>query len=276
VIPVRNRFEFLSETISSVFCQTRLPDEVLIVDDGSTIPVESYLAENPPPGLVRILRIDRSRNCGGARNYGWRHAQGDLIVFNDSDDLWEPDKIRLQAEYLESHPEVDGVYGPMEAFFPDGSTQPWAHDRPPVVDLRSALLDANLSLQTLMIRRRALETLGGFDETLPNLSDQAFTIEIGRAGLQVVFLPTPVVTRLRRNNQNMTRNTIQYFICACKIALRYRQVSARVFGPGSVLIHLSRALRHFGTKTYCMGLPTRIVGSVLEFLSPRSRMPRHS
>jgi hypothetical protein len=53
-------------------------------------------------------------------------------------------------------------------------------------------------------------------------------------------------------------------------------VSARVFGPGSVLIHLSRALRHFGTKTYCMGLPTRIVGSVLEFLSPRSRMPRHS
>ncbi len=274
VIPVHNRFEYLNETIASVFAQTRVPDEVLIVDDCSTIPVEAFLAKNPPPGPVRVVRTDRSRNCGGARNCGWRLAQGDLIAFNDSDDLWEPDKIRLQAEYMESHPEVDGVYGPMMAFYPDGRTQPWAHDRPPVVDIPSALLDANMTTQTLMIRRRALVTLGGFDETLTNLSDQVFSIETGRAGLRVVFLPTPVVTRLRRNDKNMTRNTTRYFLCDCRIALRYRRLSAEFFGPGSVLVHLGRALRRFGAKKRGAGLPVRILASVLECLSPFSRMPR--
>jgi glycosyltransferase involved in cell wall biosynthesis len=274
VIPVHDRFEYLNEAIASVFAQTRVPDEVLIVDDGSTVPVESHFAQYPPPGPVRIVRIERSRNCGGARNCGWRLAQGDLIAFNDSDDLWEPDKIRLQAGYLESHLDVDGVYGPMVAFFPDGREQPWAHDRPPVVDIPSALLDANMTTQTLMIRRQALEQLGGFDETLTNLSDQVCSIEIGRTGLRVVFLPSPVVTRLRRNDQNITNNRTRYLLCACRIALRYRRISAEIFGPGSVRIHLSRALRQYGTKVRGMGLPTRILGSFLERLSPSSRMPR--
>jgi glycosyltransferase involved in cell wall biosynthesis len=248
-------------------------DEVLIVDDCSTVPVDDFFAQNPPPGPVKVVRTDRSRNVGGARNFGWTHAQGDLIAFNDSDDLWEPDKTRLQAEYLEAHPDVDGVYGPMVAFFPDGRTQPWAHDRPPLVDIPSALLDANMTTQTLMIRRRALELLGGFDETLAILEDQAFSIEIGRAGLRVVFLPSPVVTGLRRNNRNITCNTTRYLLCDCRLALRYRKISSEVFGPGSVRMHLSRALRRFGAKTRGMGLPTRALGSLLELTAPHSRMP---
>jgi glycosyltransferase involved in cell wall biosynthesis len=270
---VHNRFEYLNETLASIFAQTRMPDEVLIVDDCSTTPVEEYFAQNPPPGPVRVLHTDRSRNAGGARNFGWRRAQGDLIAFNDSDDLWEPDKIRLQAEYLESHAEADGVYGPMEAFFPDGRRQPWAHDRPPLVNISSALLDANMTIQTLMIRRGALETLGGFDETLAILEDQAFSIEIGRAGLRVVFLPSPVVTRYRRNDLNISRNAMRYFICNCRIALRYRHLSAEVFGAGSVRVHLGRAIRRFGATRRGLGLPTRILGLLLERSAPFSRMP---
>lgn len=49
VIPVHDRFECLGETIASVFAQTRVPDEVVIVDDCSRVPVEAFLAENPPP-----------------------------------------------------------------------------------------------------------------------------------------------------------------------------------------------------------------------------------
>ncbi|HEY1256813.1 MAG TPA: glycosyltransferase family A protein [Terracidiphilus sp.] len=274
VIPVHDRFEFLNETLASVFAQTRIPDEVLIVDDCSAIPVEEYLARNPPPGPVRIVHTGHSRNAGGARNFGWRHAQGDLIAFNDSDDLWEPDKIRLQAEYLDSHPEADGVYGPMEAFFPGGRTQPWAHDRPLQVDVPSALLDANMTIQTLMMRRKALEVLGGFDETLAILEDQAFSIEIGLAGLHVVFLPSPLVTRYRRNDLNISRNAVQYLICDCRVAIRYRRLSAEVFGAGSVRIHLSRAIRRFGVKKRGLGLFARVLGSLLESSAPSSKMPR--
>lgn len=274
VIPVRDRFEFLNETLVSVFSQTRVPDEVLVVDDCSAQPVQTHLAQHPPPGPVKILRTDKPRNAGGARNWGWRHATGDLIAFNDSDDLWEPDKTRLEAEYLEAHPEVDGVYGPMLAFYPDGRTEPWAYDRPPLVSVATALIDANITSQTLMIHRQALEKIRGFDETLAILEDQAFAIEIGRAGLRVVFLDSPPLTRLRRNDRNLTRNVAKSFLCDCRIAIRYRHLSAWTYGPGSVLVHLSRSLKRFGGRHSFLMLPTRLLSSVLEGLSPESRMPR--
>jgi alpha-1,6-rhamnosyltransferase len=274
VIPVHNRFEFLNQTLISVFSQSRIPDEVLIVDDCSAIPVEAHFAQSPPPGPVKILRTDRPRNASGARNWGWRHARGDLITFNDSDDLWEPDKTRMQAEYLEAHLEVDGVYGPMLAFYPDGRTQPWAHDRPSIVDAATALIDANMTVQTLMIRRRALERLGGFCEKLTILDDQAFAIEIGLAGMCVVFLDSFLVTRLRRNDSNFSRNATKYLLDDFRVALHYRSVSARIYGPGSVSVHLSRALKRFGRRKRYMGLPTRLLCRVLEALSPASRMPR--
>jgi glycosyltransferase involved in cell wall biosynthesis len=274
VIPVHNRFEFLNETLASVFSQTRVPDEVLIVDDCSDTPLETYLAQNPPPGPVKVFRTDRPRNVSGARNWGWRRAQGDLIAFNDSDDLWEPDKSRMQSEYLQEHTDVDGVYGPMLAFYPDGSTQPWAHDRPPSVDASTALIDANMTVQTLMIRRQALENLGGFDERLKILDDQAFAIEIGLHGLHVVFLDSPVVTRLRRNDRNFSSRAAKYFLDDCRVALGYRHVSTRIFGPGSVRVHLSRAIKRFGRKKRYMGLPTRLLGRLLEASAPASRMPR--
>lgn len=273
VIPVHNRFEFLNETLASVFAQTRKPDEVLIVDDCSKISVEEYFSKNPPPGPVRVVHTGRSRNAGGARNFGWLHAKGDLIAFNDSDDLWEPDKIRLQAEYLESHPQADGVYGPMVAFFSDGRTQPWAHDRPLQVNIPSALLGANMTIQTLMIRRRALEQVGGFDETLAILEDQAFSIEIARAGMRVVFLPESCVARHRRHDQNITRNAMQYFVCDCRIALRYRRLSAEIFGAGSVRVHISRALRRLDASSCGQGLLARLLVSLLERSAPCSRMP---
>jgi glycosyltransferase involved in cell wall biosynthesis len=274
VIPVRDRFEFLNETIASIYSQTRLPDEVLVVDDCSVTPLEEFFKENPPPGPVKVVRNERSRNVGGARNFGFKHASGDLIAFNDSDDLWEPDKVRLQAEYLESHPDVDGVYGPMMAFFPDGSTLPWAHDRPPVVDSASALLGANMTTQTLMIRRDAWERLGGFDETLTNLSDQVFSIEAGRAGLQIVFLSSIVVTRHRIHDNRLTCHQLKYFLCGCRIAIRYRHLSSEFFGPGSVRIHLSRILKQFGVKVRYLRFSTQVLGGVLCLTSPRSHMPR--
>jgi glycosyltransferase involved in cell wall biosynthesis len=274
IIPVHNRFEFLNETLVSVFSQTRVPDEVLLVDDCSSSSLEDFLARNPPPGPVKILHTDRQRNVGGARNWGWQRAQGDLIAFNDSDDLWELDKTRMQAGYLESHPELDGVYGPMVAFFPDGKTQPWAHDRPLVVDAATALTGAHMTTQTLMIRRQALEKLGGFDERLSILEDEVFSIETGRMGLRVVFLPSPVVTRLRRNDRNITRNTGEYLVCECQIALRYRRLSAETYGPGSVFVHVSRAVERFGARTRFMNLPAKAAGYILRALAPASRMPR--
>ena len=116
--------------------------------------------------------------------------------------------------------------------------------------------------------------LGGFDERFKILDDQVLAIEIGLRGLRVVFLDSPFMTRIRRNDNNFSRNAAKYFVDDCRVALRYRHVSAGIFGPGSVRVHLSRALKRFGRKKRYMGLPTRLLGSLLEVSAPASLMPR--
>ena len=102
-----------------------------------------------------------------------------------------------------------------------------------------------MTIQTLMIRRRALEQVGGFDETLAILEGaRPFRIEIARAGMRVVFLPESCVARHRRHDQNITRNAMQYFVCDCRIALRYRRLSAEIWGgvcEGSYKPHIKAA-----------------------------------
>lgn len=93
VVPTYNRAGWLPATVASVLQQTRPPDEVLVVDDGSTDDTEAVCRAFPPP--VRYLR-QRNAGVSAARNHGVREARGEWIAFLDSDDLWEPAKLEVQ------------------------------------------------------------------------------------------------------------------------------------------------------------------------------------
>lgn len=272
VIPVYNRFEYLGDCLDSVFRQTRVPDEVLIVDDCSTNSVADYLANTPYAGRVKVLRTDRNRRVSGARNWGWQHAQGDLIAFIDSDDIWEPHKTELQLHRLQEYPDAAGTYGAMTAFFPDGSSEPWAHDRPFQVTVRDALADQNISVQTLMIKRRILEEIGGFDENFGILDDQDIAIRLAQRGAPVLFFSDPPLARLRRNSQNYSGNPGRYFREDLLINRRYSSLMNQVYGPGSHRVHLARAVTRFGRRVRHLGLPSRVLAWMLAHSAPRSRM----
>ncbi len=273
VIPVYNRFEFLTECLDSIFGQTRVPDEVLVVDDCSTNSVHDYLAPTPFFSRIKILRTDRNRRVSGARNWGWRHAQGNLIAFIDSDDIWEPYKIERQLAQLASNPRASGVYGGMTAFFPDGSTQPWAHDRPPQVTVANALTDCNISVQTLLIKRQALDVIGGFDENFGILDDQDIAVRLALQGERILFFPEPPLTRLRRNSQNYSGNPGRYFKEDRAINKRYASFMQDIYGPGSHRVHLARAITRWGARVRHLGAPCRLAARLLKFSAPNSTMP---
>jgi glycosyltransferase involved in cell wall biosynthesis len=273
VIPVYNRFEYLGECLKSVFGQTRVPDEVLVIDDCSSNSVEEYLAGTPFGGRVTVLRTDRNRRVSGARNWGWRHATGAFIAFIDSDDVWEPFKTELQMQRMREHTEAAGTYGGMTAFFPDGHTQPWAHDRPPKVTVANALTDCNICAQTLLIRRQALESIGGFDESFGILDDQDIAIRLARHGQDILFFADPPLTRLRRNSQNYSGNARRYFEEELTINRRHSVLMDETYGPGSHRVHLARAITRFGRRVKHLGAPSRLVARLLVYSAPRSRMP---
>jgi GT2 family glycosyltransferase len=236
--------------------------------------VHEFLAGIGLAGAVRVLRTDRNRWPSGARNWGWRQSRGDLIAFLDSDDLWEPDKTRIQAEFLAANPGVDGVYGSMTAFWPDGRTEPWAEARAPMVESQHGLIDQNIYLQTLMIRRAALERIGGFDERYKILEDTDATIRMGQSGLKIAFFPDPPATRYRFHENNMSNESWRRLKEQSKIGYRHRMLCSQCYGSGSARVFLGRAIARFGWHTRHMGLPSRVLAKLLYVSAPFSRMPR--
>lgn len=117
VIPTYNRLGYLREALASVQAQTRAADEILVVDDGSSDGTEAAISALPPP-----VRYIRQKNAGpaAARNRGLREATGTWIAFLDSDDLWTPDKLAAQMEFLERNPGVDFLFAHMVNFGPHG------------------------------------------------------------------------------------------------------------------------------------------------------------
>lgn len=113
VIPAYNASATLSETLDSVAAQTLPPDEVIVVDDGSTDSTASIADEHRLQ--PRLINKPHS-GAAASMNLGVRIAAGECLAFLDADDLWSADKSRLQADYLAEHGEIDAVLGHFASF----------------------------------------------------------------------------------------------------------------------------------------------------------------
>jgi glycosyltransferase involved in cell wall biosynthesis len=117
VIPVHNGGRYLEEAIDSVVHQTCPPDEILVVDDGSTDGSAAIAAAYGD--RVRLIRQMR-RGPDGARNRGIVEARGELIAFLDADDRYRPEKLARQLACLDAEPAHDVCLCIAENFWEPG------------------------------------------------------------------------------------------------------------------------------------------------------------
>lgn len=101
IMPTYNCGRFISETINSVQAQTYQNWEILIVDDCSTDntpEVVSELIKHDP--RIKYYCLEKNSGAAIARNTALRLARGRWIAFLDSDDLWEPNKLKHQLKFM--------------------------------------------------------------------------------------------------------------------------------------------------------------------------------
>lgn len=113
VIPMYNASRFICETIQSVLNQSYTDYEIIVVDDGSTD--NSLASLDKYRGQIRIL----TKTNGGpasARNEGINAAGGEFIAFLDADDIWLPNKLAVQVEYMGGHPDIGFSYAQVRCF----------------------------------------------------------------------------------------------------------------------------------------------------------------
>lgn len=272
VVPVHNRFEYLIETLETVLNQSCPPTEVIVVDDGSRSPVSEFLADWPLRDRVKVVVNERALGVSGARNRGWQSATTDLVAFIDSDDLWMPSKLEAQLRHLAQNPEAHGVYTGMEAFYPDGSTEGWANNRPARLTTASALQGYTISVQSLLIRKDVLAAVGGFDGKYKILDDHDLSIRLPQAGFRIDFIGDQLV-RHRRHNANYSDNHRKYLRENLSLTRRYWDATNECYGPGAARVRVGVCIQHFADHVRFMGLPARTLTKLLAWSAPRSRMP---
>jgi glycosyltransferase involved in cell wall biosynthesis len=98
VVPTHNRVALLKRTLRSILGQNISDVEVIVVDDGSVDDIAAVVGDLDP--RIQVLRNRQPAGVSAARNRGIAAAQGEWIAFCDDDDLWAPDKLRLQLDAM--------------------------------------------------------------------------------------------------------------------------------------------------------------------------------
>jgi hypothetical protein len=200
MITTRGRPELVRETIAAVVGQDYPGDiDILVVHDQEA--ADEELARLGAPGRrIRVLANTGTPGLAGARNFGLGYLTSDYIATCDDDDLWHPEKLRLQITRLVNEPDLLAVGSGIRLLLPDEKTLDWPGRAERIgyeLLLRNRVKELHSS--TLVMRRDAFTKAGNYDEDMPYgyAEDYDWVLRMAKVGgLGLVIEP---LADIRRN-----------------------------------------------------------------------------
>lgn len=197
-IPAYNAAGFINASIESILSQTLMPDEILVIDDGShdeTVEIVSKYKE------MKLIQHDRNRGLAAARNTAVRAARNELVGSVDADCAAAPAWLEKLVPAFED-PKIAGAGGRLIEGFQDSLADRWrsVHMR---MDRGEQRIRNPMFLHGCngLYRKSALLGVGCYDEAMLTAGDDA---DIGRrlrsAGWELLHEPEASVTHLRRDS----------------------------------------------------------------------------
>jgi glycosyltransferase involved in cell wall biosynthesis len=198
IIPMYNGAPYIENAIRSVLAQTVQPDELLIVDDGSTDDGREVVRNFGQAHLTLLTKENGGQSS--ARNYGVRHSTSSLIAFLDQDDAWHPHHLeRLLSPFQERRNiPIGWSYSNLDEVDEQGrlvnrsvlDLLPITH---PKRSLNTCLgQDMFVLPSASLVSRQAFDAVAGFDERLSGYEDDDLFLRIFRAGYDNVYINEPL------------------------------------------------------------------------------------
>jgi glycosyltransferase involved in cell wall biosynthesis len=220
VIPARDAEAYLGEAIESVLQQTLPPDQVIVVDDGST-DATAEVAEGFGSRVTCVRQ--QPSGLGAALNRGLEEARGALLAFLDADDVWLPDKQALQSRALSEDEGLDMVFGHVRHFHSPELTEA---ERARIVLPEG--LAAGMARGAMLVRRTAALRVGPFPTQWKFGEFVDWYSRAVDAGLRSAVLPDVVLSRrLHADNSGIRERDAQTdYVRALKTILDRRRAEA--------------------------------------------------
>ncbi|MGB9596142.1 MAG: glycosyltransferase family 2 protein [Candidatus Poribacteria bacterium] len=221
IIPVYNQEKYIKECIDSVINQSYANVEIIVVDDGST---------DKTPDILRAygdkIKYIRQENQGpsSAINNGIKSANGSLICWLGSDDLYMPNKIEHQVELLQREQSISIVYSDYITIDSYGNEINKVHIlHPPQEKFARTMLIRNfINGSTVMMRRECLDKVGYYDESLRADPDGDMWFRLLKNGYKFGHISEPLV-KYRLHQNNVSRDFDLMRDCKDKVRLKVIQ-----------------------------------------------------
>ena len=204
IIPTYRHAHTVLETLDSVFAQTFINHEIIVVNDGSPDDTAERLRPLVEAGRIRYIE---QANAGqaNARNRGLAEARGEFIAFLDDDDLWPPDKLEWQVAWLQEDQNAGVIGGGHMDIAASGVSV----SEPPLIagDLSfERMLEGNpfVSPGQTLIRKTLLRAIGGYDPGIWGVDDYDLWLRLSRQA-KIVIMPR-VALCYRRHAGNASRD----------------------------------------------------------------------
>ncbi|MFH1252897.1 MAG: glycosyltransferase family A protein [Candidatus Uhrbacteria bacterium] len=202
IIPTYQHATTIGQCLNSLLTQTRKPDEIIVVNDGSTDNTLEVLR----PFSEKIILISKENEEGNpnpTRNLGFEKSHGDLVIFCDADVIMRPDMLEKLYKILEAHPEASYAYSGFRFGWKAFSSFPFDVGR---------IKKLNFVHTSALIRR---EHFPGFDPAIKRFQDWDLWLTMMREGHIGIFIDEElfyVIDASGRKNISKWRPSIFYRI----------------------------------------------------------------
>lgn len=210
IIPAYNAEQFVLDAIHSVLEQTYTALEILLVDDCSTDSTVD-MVQTLQDSRVQLIKQQHNQGASAARNTGMQQAKGSYIAFLDADDVWHPDFLKhMVSQAISSESDLlhcDAYWEHIDQVPFTNCSPLSASVTPQQQDLPTVFSNPYMATGAMLIKKRVIDQIGGFDTNLATAEDVDFVLRVAEH-FTVYHLPTKLVwVRMRENSLGRHANS---------------------------------------------------------------------
>lgn len=263
IIPTYKNRGGLKKSIDSVLSQNYAPFEVIVVDDNDPDSswrknTEAIMDEFISDHRVVYVKHETNKNGAAARNTGIKISKGEFIAFLDDDDVFLPNKLVKQIDYIDSNPDVQCVYCLARKNGKDIKTDPYEGD----VTEHLLLEESHMFTPSLLFKADAIKKIKGFDEFFYRHQDYDLLLRFFKEGYKIGCLREVLIEIGSNQGENIPNgenlnNIKSYFFMKFGPYINdIDKVNKGYYNKVYVRHYTSVFLNHIKNKNYSMAFIT--------------------